>query len=104
MLGGEGEEDGAAGPIGAAHVDLVVVEVALHLLLRHRAAGHRLPPPPERLEQHRRRLLHVVVPRPQEPPQRQVVHFLHAQRIRNASVLQHRVFTNPVRSIVEQCC
>lgn len=78
VLGGEGEHDGAAGAVGAAHVGHLVRQLRLHQLRRYDAAGHGLPPPRHELEQHRRGLAHVVAARAQEPPERQVVHLLHA--------------------------
>ena len=78
--GGEGDEDGAAGPVDAAHAHLVLRQLPPHPLLRHGAAGRRLPPPLEELEEHGGGLVHVVVARAQEPTQRQVVHLLHAWR------------------------
>jgi hypothetical protein len=79
VLGEQADDDGAAGPVDAAHVDLVLLQLPAHLLLPHgAAAGRRLRPPPEELEQHGGRLVHVVAARAQEPTQRQVVHLLPA--------------------------
>ena len=63
MPGREGNEDGASGPVDAAHADLVLRELPPDLLLRHEAVGHRLPPPLEELEEHGGGLVDVVVAR-----------------------------------------
>jgi len=79
--GHEADEDGAAAPVDAAHAGLVLRELPPHPLLRHEAVGRHLPPPLEVLEEHGGGLVHVVVARAKEPPQRQVVHLLRGIRI-----------------------
>jgi hypothetical protein len=76
--GREADEEGASGPVDAAHADLVLRELPPDLLLRHEAVGRHLPPPLEELEEHGGGLVDVVVARAQEPPQRQVVQLLRA--------------------------
>lgn len=96
--GREGDEDGAAGPVDAAHAHLVMRQLPPHLLLRHGAPRRCLPPPPEELEEHGGGLVDVVVTRAQEPPQRQVIHLLHA-RAKNAWQAVNKL--TPMQSVCE---